>query len=87
MNPKTITILVFVVAGIIVLAMIIKAAERSSKAKAELAKQQQDTALLIEALRYKSGAEAGKTKTRDWLDSIAGVSNAVATIYSSVKGG
>jgi hypothetical protein len=85
MIPKQLFILLIVLIAAIFLVFIIKTNKEMQAKKLAMQQQQADAALLAAALEYKAGVSGSQTKAKDWLNGIAGVSNAVASIFSGVN--
>lgn len=85
MIPKQLFIILIVLVVAIFLVFLVKANKEMQAKKLAMQQQQADAALLAAALEYKGNVAGSKTKAKDWLNGIAGVSNAVASIFSGVN--
>ena len=85
MIPKQLFIILIILIAAVFLIFLIKINKEMQAKKLAMQQQQADAALLAAALQYKGNIAGSKTRAKDWLNGIAGVSNAVAAVFSGVN--
>lgn len=85
MMPKQLFIVLIILIVVVFLVFLIKINKEMQAKKFAMQQRQADAALLAAALEYKGNIAGSKTRVKDWLNGIAGVSNAVAAVFSGVN--